>query len=216
MIQIIVQMMSRGFGRVRRLAVGKRIRGLPASASILAVLSIVVASTAQARAEEILKYRPIGNNKLLFALAERYFTEEEYEKDKVDYAENYRAKSRAQVIRQVMQFISVDLNRDGRPEIFLLRQLIGWCGSASCEMIVLQQRNGVWKEVYSDSSSDSIKLLDEWDGPYRRVEYNSDLFGKRDILRWDGDHAWGEERDKDGNTVEEYGRYPRPQPTPQE
>lgn len=203
MIQIIIQMMSFGFGRVQRLAAGMRARGLPASAYTLAALLIVLASAVEVHAEEILKYRPIGNNKMLFALAERYFPEEEYEENKADYAESYRAESRAQVIKQVMQFISVDLNRDGRPEIFLLKQLIGWCGSAGCEMIVLQQRNGVWKEVYNGSSYHSIKLLDEWDGPYRRVEYASYLIGNRLILRWDGDHPWGQELDKDGNTVEE-------------
>ena len=199
----MIQASLHGFRCIRQLATGMRVRSLPASASAVIALLIMLASAVEVRAEEILKYRPIGNNKMLFALAERYFPEEEYEENKVDYAESYRAESRAQVIKQVMQFISVDLNRDGRPEIFLLKRLIGWCGSASCEMIVLQQRNGVWKEVYSDTSYGSIKLLDEWDGPYRRVEYASYLTGNRLILRWDGDHPWGQELYKDGNTVEE-------------
>jgi hypothetical protein len=205
-----------GFRRIRQLAAGMCVRNLPVSASAVIALLIVLGSTAQIRAEEILKYRPIGNNKTLFALAERYFSEEEYEQERVSYTENFRAKSRTQVIKQMMQFISVDLNRDGRPEIFLLKSVIGWCGSGGCSMVILQRRNGVWQEVYSGSSYHSIKLLDKWDGAYRRVEYNSDLMGRRLILRWDGDHPWGEELDKDGNTVEEYLRHPRPQPTSQE
>lgn len=206
----MIQALFRGVGRVQRLAAGTRARGLPASAFALAALLIVLASAVEVHAEEIRKYRSIGNNKMLFALAERYFPKEEYEENKVRYAESYRAESRAQVIKQVMQFISVDLNRDGRPEIFLLKRLIGWCGSAGCEMIVLQQRNGIWREVYRDSSYHSIKLLDEWDGAYRRVEYRSDFLGTRDILRWDGDHPWSEELDKDGNVVEKWRRHPQP------
>lgn len=210
----MIQASLHGFRCIRQLATGMHVRSLPASASAVIALLIMLVPSVEAHAEEILKYRPIGNNKMLFALAERFFPEKEYEENKVDYAESYRAQSRAQVIKQVMQFISVDLNRDGRPEIFLLKHLIGWCGSAGCEMIVLQQRNGVWQEVYSDSSYGSIKLLDEWDGAYRRVEYRSDFVGTRDILRWDGDHPWSEQLDKDGNTVETWGR--QPQPTRQE
>jgi len=204
------------FRHIRQLAAGLCVRSLPVSASVVIALLIVLGSTAQIRAEEILKYRPIGNNKTLFALAERYFSEEEYEQEKVSYTENFRAKSRTQVIKQMMQFISVDLNRDGRPEIFLLKSVIGWCGSGGCRMIILQRRNGVWQEVYSGGSDHSIKLLDEWDGAYRRVEYNSDLFGTRTILRWDGDRPWGQELDKEGNMVEEWGRHSQPQSTPQE
>ncbi len=210
----MIQALFREFGRMGRLVADMRVGSLPAGVSAVLALLIMLASTMPIHAEEILKYRPIGNNKTLFALAERYFPREEYEENKVRYAESYRAESRAQVIKQVMQFISVDLNRDGRPEIFLLKSLIGWCGSAGCEMVVLQQRNGVWQEVYHDSSYHSIKLLDEWDGAYRRVEYRSDFVGMRDILRWDGDHPWSEELDKDGNVIEEWGR--RAQPKSQE
>lgn len=199
---------------IAELAVVMRPRRVLTSAFAVVTLLLVLAPANQIRAEEILKYRPIGNNKTMFALAQRYVPEAEYKLYEAHYAEIFKGKSKAQILKECIEYITTDLNRDGHPEVFLIIALPGWCGSGGSMMFVLQRRNGVWREVYSGGNSYySITLLDEWDGPYRRVEYNSDLFGTRDILRWDGDHAWGEERDKDGNTVEQYLRHPRPQPT---
>lgn len=185
------------------------------SVAILAVTTLLLVPVTWVYAEEILKFRPIGNNKTMFALAQRYVPDDEYKTYEEHYAEIFKGKSKTEILKESIGYIVVDLNRDGRPEVFLYIGLPGWCGSGGCQMIVLQRRNGAWHQVYRAGSYDSITLLDEWDGAYRRVEYHSDLFGTREILRWDGDHAWGEEIDKDGNTVEEYLRHP-PQPKSQE
>lgn len=168
--------------------------------------------------EETLNFRPIRKDKILFAFGQRYL-QHEIDGSYALYEHLFRGKSDAQIIRENTDYVKVDLNRDGVPEIFLQLGLMSHCGTAGCETILLQRRNGAWQEVYNLQTNQLI-LLNEWDGPYRRVEYDRGYITQdyvtRLILRWDGDHPWTEERDMSGNTVEEYERYPRPQPTPRE
>ena len=187
---------------------------------VLVALVLLAASVlrTQIPKEETLDFRPIRKDKILFAFGQRYL-QHEIDNSYALYEHLFRGKSDAQIIRENTSYIRVDLNQDGVPEIFLQLGLGALCGTDGCETILLQRRNGVWQEVYN-LQTHRLVLLDEWDGPYRRVQflkgYLTQDYPTRLILRWDGDHPWTEERDMDGNTVEEYERYPQPQPTPQE
>lgn len=183
----------------------------------VALLAAFVLRT-QAQKEETLDFRPIGKNKTLLALGQRYL-QHEIDNGYDLYEHLFKGKSDVQIIRENTSYIRVDLNRDGVPEIFLQLGLMSHCGTAGCETVLLRRQNGSWQEL-DNLQTNQIILLNEWDGPYRRVEYQRGYitqdFPTRLILRWDGDHPWTEERDMDGNTVEEYGRYPWPQPKSQE
>ena len=170
----------------------------------------------QAHTEEILKFRRIGNDKELFALGQRYL-QDELDSSYDLYEDVYNGKSKAQIIKEVVRYIRTDLNRDGVPEVFLRLEIGSQCGTAGCSGVLLQRRNGAWREVYLSGMDDSITLLDEWDGQYRRVQSSIDYEDDtRVILRWEDNRVWEEVRDKNGNAVAEYLRHPQSQPTPQE
>lgn len=185
---------------------------------VVLVLSAISVLRTQIPKEETLQFRPIRKDTTLLALGQRYL-QNEIDDNYALYEHLFRGKSDVRIIRENTFYIRVDLNRDGVPEIFLQLGLMSHCGTAGCETILLRRQNGVWQEVYN-LQANQLTLLDEWDGPYRRVQfgdgYNTQDYPTRLILRWDGDHPWTEERDMDGNTVEEYRRHPQPQPTPQE
>lgn len=110
------------------------------------VLLAALVSRTQTPKEETLDFRPIRKDKILFAFGQRYL-QHEIDNGYELYEERFRGKSDAQIIRENTHYIRVDLNQDGVPEIFLQLGLGAFCGTAGCETILLQRRNGVWQEV---------------------------------------------------------------------
>lgn len=69
---------------------------------------------------------------------------------------------------------TLDLNRDGKPEIFARLMHALFCGSRGCRLVVLSmQRDGDWKEIAQLISYGDIEVHDDYKNDYRTLAFDN-------------------------------------------
>lgn len=86
-----------------------------------------------------------------------------------------KAKSTPTMVGEMEPAIAVatiDLDRDGKPEIVARIMHSYWCGSHGCKLIILtMQPDGTWKEIASLISHDELEVHDEVQNNYKTITF---------------------------------------------